>query len=42
MFVMEIVEGKDHPPQVAERWSELGKLQSYFATKRYAVLDSGF
>ena len=50
MFVMEIVEGKDHPPQVAERWSELGKtagllmwmLQSYFATGRYAVLNSGF
>jgi hypothetical protein len=25
MFLMEMVEGKDHPPQVAERWSELGK-----------------
>jgi hypothetical protein len=26
MFVMEMVEGKDHPPQVAERYSELGKM----------------
>ena len=50
MFVMEMVEGKDHPPQVAERYSELGKttgllmrmLQSYFASGRYVVLDSGF
>jgi len=50
MFVMEMVEGKDHPPQVAERSSELGKttgllmrmLQSYFATGWYVVLDSGF
>ena len=50
MFVMEMVEGKDHPPQVAERYSELGKttglpmrmLQCYFATGRYVVLDSGF
>jgi hypothetical protein len=50
MFMMEMVEGKDHPPQVAERYSELGKttgllmrmLQSYFASGRYVVLDSGF
>ncbi len=50
MFVMEMVEGKDHPPQVAERYSELGKttgllmrmLQSYFASGRYVVLNSGF
>jgi hypothetical protein len=50
MFVMEIVEGKDHPPQVVLKYSELGKtagllmrmLQSYFATGRYVVLDSGF
>jgi hypothetical protein len=47
---MEMVEGKDHPPQIAERWSELGKttgllmrmLSSYFSTGRYVVLDSGF
>ena len=47
---MEMVEGKDHPPQIAERWSELGKttgllmrmLSSYFSTRRYVVLDSGF
>jgi hypothetical protein len=50
MFVMEIVEGKDHPPQVVPKYSELGKttgllmrmLQSYFSTGRYVVLDSGF
>ena len=50
MFVMEMVEGKDHPPQVVPRYSELGKatrllmriLQSYFSTGRYVVLDSGF
>jgi hypothetical protein len=50
MFVMEMVKGKDHPPQVAERYSELGKttgllmrmLQSDFTTGRYVVLDSGF
>ena len=45
-----MVEGKDHPPQVAERWSKLGKttglllqmLTTYFSTGRYVVLDSGF
>jgi hypothetical protein len=50
MFVIEMVEGKDHPPLVTERYSELGKitgllmrmLQSYFASGRYVVLDSGF
>jgi hypothetical protein len=51
MFVMEMVEGKDHPPQVAERYSEeLGKttgllmrmLQSYYASGRCVVLDSNF
>jgi len=50
MFVMEMVEGKDHPPQVVPRYSELGKttgllmrmLQSYFSTGRYVILDSGF
>ncbi len=50
MFSMEMVEGKDHPPQLSEKWSELGKttglllwmLSSYFATGRYVILDSGF
>jgi hypothetical protein len=50
MFVMEIVEGKDHPPQVVPRYSELGKttglmmrmLQNYFSTGWYVILDSGF
>jgi hypothetical protein len=50
MFSMEMVEGKDHPPQVAERWSKLGKttvlllrmLATYFSTGRYVILDSGF
>jgi hypothetical protein len=50
MFSMEMVEGKDHPPQIKEKYSELGKtsgllmrmLQSYFATGRYVILDSGF
>ena len=50
MFVMEMVEGKDHPPQVAERYSELGKttgllmrmLQSYFTSGWCVVLDSNF
>jgi hypothetical protein len=49
MFVMEMVEGKDHPPQVVPRYSELGKttgllmrmLQSYFSMGRYVILDSG-
>jgi hypothetical protein len=47
---MEMVEGKDHPLQVTERWSELGKttglllrmLATYFSTGRYVVLDSSF
>lgn len=47
---MELVEGKDHPPQIQERWSELGRttgllmrmLSTYFTTGRYVVLDSGF
>ncbi len=46
---MEMVEGKDHPPQVAERWSEFGKttglllrmLATYFLTGRYVILTSG-
>jgi hypothetical protein len=50
MFSMEMVEGKDHPPQVAERWSKLGKtmglllrmLATYLSTGRYVILDSGF
>ncbi len=50
MFSMEMVERKDHPPQVAERWSKLGKtmglllrmLATYFSTGWYVVLDSGF
>jgi hypothetical protein len=50
MFSMEMVEGKDHPPQVAERWSKLGKtmglllqmLATYFSTGQYVILDSGF
>ncbi len=50
MFVMEMVKGKDHPPQVVPRYSELGKttgllmrmLQSYFSMGRYVILDSGF
>jgi hypothetical protein len=50
MFLMEMVEGKDHPPQVSERWSKLGKtmgllmrmLSTYFSTGWYVVLDSGF
>ncbi len=47
---MEMVKGKDHPPQVAERWSKLGKttglllqmLAIYFSTGWYIVLDSSF
>jgi hypothetical protein len=50
MFSMEMVEGKDRPPQISERFCEYGKttgllmrmLSSYFATGRYVVLDSGF
>ena len=48
--MMEIVEGKDHPPQINERFSELGKttgllmriLECYFVTGQYVILDSGF
>ena len=50
MFVIELVEGKDSPPQIAKQFKEHGKtaglllpmLQSYFHTARYIVLDSGF
>jgi hypothetical protein len=45
-----MVEGRDHPPQVAERWSKLGKMTGlflrmlaiYFSTGRYVILDSGY
>ena len=47
---MELVEGKDHPPQIQERFCEHGRttgllmrmLSTYFTTGRYVVLDSGF
>ena len=50
LFSVELVEGKDHPQQIKEKWSELGKmtgllmrlLSSYFAMGRYVVLGSGF
>ena len=50
MFLMEMVEGKDHPPQIPEWFSELGRttgllmhmLECYFTTGRYVILDSGF
>jgi hypothetical protein len=50
MFVIELVEGKDAPPQMTKQFSQHGKtaglllrmLQSYFHTARYIVLDSGF
>jgi hypothetical protein len=50
MFVIELVEGKDAPPQMSKQFSQHGKtaglllrmLQSYFHTARYIVLDSGF
>ena len=50
MFSMEMAEGKDHPPQVFENYSSLGKtsgllmrmLTSFFSTGRYVILDSGF
>jgi hypothetical protein len=50
MFVMEMVEGKDHHPQLVPKYSELGKtagllmrmVQSYFATGWYVILDYGF
>jgi hypothetical protein len=50
MFLMEMVKGKDNPPQIQERWSEMGRttgllmrmLECYFTTGRYVILDSGF
>jgi hypothetical protein len=50
MFSMEMVRGKDHPPQIQERFSELGTitgllmrmLECYFTMGRYVILDSGF
>ena len=50
MFVIELVEGKDHPRQLEMMYDNLGKtvglmlrcLQSYFASGRYVILDSGF
>ena len=50
MFVIELVEGKDAPPQMSKQFLQHGKtaglllrmLQSYFHTARYIVLDSGF
>ena len=50
LFSIELVEGKDSPPQVAREFSGNGKtggllmrvLRPYFYTGRYVVLDSGF
>ena len=50
MFLMEMVEGKDYPPQIQERFRDSGKtsrllmrmLECYFTTGRYVILDSGF
>jgi hypothetical protein len=50
MFVIELVEGKDTPPQILKQFLQHGKtaglllcmLQSYFHTARYIVLNSGF
>jgi hypothetical protein len=50
MFVIELVEGKSSPPQIAKQFEEHGKtaglllrmLQSYFHTARYIVLNYGF
>jgi hypothetical protein len=50
MFLMEMIEGKDHPPQIQEQFNELGKttgllmriLECYFVTGQYVILDSGF
>jgi len=50
MLLMEMVEGKDHPLQIAESYSSLGKtagllmqmLASYFLMGQYVILDSGF
>jgi hypothetical protein len=50
MISIELVEGKDAPPQIRKQFEQYGKtaglllrmLQSYFHTARYIVLDSGF
>jgi hypothetical protein len=50
MLFIEMVEGQDHPPEVEEKFSRLGKtvslllhiLENYFGSGRYVVLDSGF
>jgi hypothetical protein len=51
MFAIELVEGKDRPPESgAPKFDSVGKtgglllrmLQCYFHTGRYVVLDSGF
>jgi hypothetical protein len=51
LFSLELVEGKDHPPQLQTEFDNLGgktvglllrMLKSYFATGKYVVLDSGF
>jgi hypothetical protein len=50
MFLIEMVEGKDVPPEVDTMFSHHGKtvgllmrmLQSYFHMGKYIVLDSGF
>jgi len=50
MFVIELVEGRDAPPEIPKQFNAEGKtaglllrmLQSYFHTARYIVLDSGF
>jgi hypothetical protein len=50
LFSIDLVEGKDSPPQVAREFNGNGKtggllmriLRPYFYTGRYVVLDSGF
>ena len=50
MFVIELVKGKDTPPQISKQFLQHGKtaglllcmLESYFHTARYIVLNSGF
>jgi hypothetical protein len=50
MFLIKMVEGKDHPSQLSELFSKARKmgglllrmLQCYFATGHYVVLDSDF
>lgn len=50
MLFIELVEGKDHPKELPEKFSEYGKtvglllrmLENYFGSGRYVVLDSGF